>query len=72
MTKHHDFTLVIMNSHTNLYQLSLLQQHYPSKDEQVTETEGEYSHAQEYLEAKEGTEAIRTLSKSEWEALCEF
>lgn len=52
--------------------LSVMQalEHYPSKDEQVTETEGEYSHAQEYLKAKEGTEAIRTLSKSEWEALC--
>ena len=49
----------------------LSHQHYPSKDEQATATEGEYSHAQDHLQEREGVESIRTLSKSEWEALCE-
>lgn len=52
--------------------LSVMQalEHYPSKDEPATATEGEYDHAEEHLREKEGVEAIRTLSKSEWEALC--
>ncbi|XP_042214533.1 mRNA cap guanine-N7 methyltransferase-like [Homarus americanus] len=44
-------------------------ENYPT-DEQSTETDGEYSHAQEHLASKEGVSRIRTLSKSEWEALC--
>ncbi|KAK8382674.1 hypothetical protein O3P69_015476 [Scylla paramamosain] len=43
---------------------------YPNRDEQATATEGEYSHAQEHLNERRGVDAIRTLSKSEWEALC--
>ncbi|KAK7084485.1 hypothetical protein SK128_013501 [Halocaridina rubra] len=41
---------------------------YPSRN-LVTETDGEYSHAQQYLSNKEGAKAARTLSKSEWEAM---
>ncbi|KAK3895319.1 hypothetical protein Pcinc_000963 [Petrolisthes cinctipes] len=43
---------------------------YPSKEEQVTETEVEYTHARQFLESREGVTAIRTLTSSEWEALC--
>ncbi|KAG0716970.1 mRNA cap guanine-N7 methyltransferase [Chionoecetes opilio] len=52
--------------------LSVMQalEQYPSRDEPATASEGEYSHAEDHLKAKEGVDAIRTLSKSEWEALC--
>lgn len=42
---------------------------YPSR-EQSTDTDGEYGHAQQYIQNKEGVKTIRTLSKSEWEAMC--
>lgn len=42
---------------------------FPSS-EQATETEGEYYHAQKFIDDKEDIAHVRTLSKSEWEALC--
>ncbi|XP_066963498.1 mRNA cap guanine-N7 methyltransferase isoform X2 [Macrobrachium rosenbergii] len=42
---------------------------YPTR-EQATDTDGEYSHAQQYLNNSSGAPSIRTLSKSEWEAIC--
>ncbi|KAG7173167.1 mRNA cap guanine-N7 methyltransferase-like [Homarus americanus] len=54
-------------THRNKYKQN--PSNYPT-DEQSTETDGEYSHAQEHLASKEGVSRIRTLSKSEWEALC--
>ncbi|XP_045623756.1 mRNA cap guanine-N7 methyltransferase [Procambarus clarkii] len=45
-------------------------ENFPDEVEQVTETDGEYKHAREYLSSKSGVELVRTLSKSEWEAMC--
>lgn len=51
----------------NIYSI----QNYPT-NEQETETEGEYSHAEDHLAQNERADRIRTLSKSEWDAIRKF
>ncbi|XP_042889508.1 mRNA cap guanine-N7 methyltransferase-like isoform X1 [Penaeus japonicus] len=52
----------------NLLSIMKALENYPT-NEQETETEGEYSHAEDHLTKNERADRIRTLSKSEWDAI---
>ncbi|XP_037790236.1 mRNA cap guanine-N7 methyltransferase-like isoform X2 [Penaeus monodon] len=52
----------------NLLAVMRALENYPT-NEQETETEGEYSHAEDHLAKNERADRIRTLSKSEWDAI---
>lgn len=52
----------------NLLSVMKALENYPT-NEQETETEGEYRHAEDHLAQNERADRIRTLSKSEWDAI---